>query len=93
MTNDSRNCIGLTYRPNHLALLVVAVATRARNASDSSISMESIVIHRHPKNKRSGGKQWCFDEKGAVFNDQSAGVQACQLWVQASRIRKSMRPL
>jgi hypothetical protein len=69
-----RGNVSAEFIASQLASLNVAISARARMDGDNTVSPQSIVIHRHPKSKKSGGQEWSFDAEGKPANDQDASV-------------------
>jgi len=69
-----REKVSAEFVARQLASLNVSISARARADGNNTVSPESIVIHRHPKGKRAGGRQWCFDANGNTIDDLDAAV-------------------
>jgi len=69
-----RGVVSAELVASQLASLNEAINERAKSNGDNSVSPESIVIYRHPRSKKSGGRQWCFDLAGKPYNDPDALV-------------------
>lgn len=61
-----RGVVSAEFIASQLAALNISVSAWARKKGDESVSAESIVVHRHPNSKKSGGAHWCFGANGRV---------------------------
>jgi len=75
---------------SQLASLNASISARARAVGDNTISPESIVIHRHPKSKKSDGQQWCFDPAGKTYSDPDAAVPIVGCGLPVSEITRAL---